>query len=261
MALRPDRPENRTDQLAKRDAAQQDVFLREVDDALRQDQMLTIFQRYGKPIGIGIAAGLLALGGYLYWDHSTKQKIGQQGEELTRAIDRVDAGNAAAADKLLAPVIEQGGGSAVAATLMRAGLAAQGGKTDQAVRLFAEVAEDANAPQPFRDLATIRQVALGFDAMQPAQVIAKLKPLAVPGKPWFGSAGEMLGVAYLKQGRNDLAGPLFAQIARDKDTPDTLKRRARQMAGILGVDAIDDVAKAAAGDAPDSAPLSGPSAQ
>src|SRR6185503_10116413 len=127
--------------------------------------------------------------------------IGQQGEELTRAIDRVDAGNAAAADKLLAPVIEQGGGSAVAATLMRAGLAAQGGKTDQAVRLFAEGAEDADAPQPFRELATIRQVALGFDAMQHAQVIAKLKPLAVPGKPWFGSAGEMLGIAYLKRGR------------------------------------------------------------
>ena len=75
---------------------------------------------------------------------------------------------------------------------------------------------------------------------------SRLKALAVPGNPWFGSAGELVGMAYLKQGKPDLAGPLFASISRDKDTPETLRRRARQLAGLLGVDAIDDVAKAAA---------------
>jgi hypothetical protein len=84
-------------------------------------------------------------------------------------------------------------------------------------------------------------------------VIARLKPLAEPGNPWFGNAGELVGIAYMKQGHNDLAGPLFAAISRDKDAPVSLRRRARQMAGLLGVDAIDDVAKAAAGDAPEAA--------
>ena len=76
-------------------------------------------------------------------------------------------------------------------------------------------------------------------------MVAKLKPLAIPGKPFFGSAGELLGAAYLKQGRNDLAGPLFASLAKDKTVPDTLQRRARQMAGLLGIDAVDDVNEAA----------------
>jgi len=47
-----------------------------------------------------------------------------------------------------------------------------------------------------------------------------------------------------------MAGPLFAAIARDKDTPESLRNRARQMAGLLGVDAIDDAAKAAGGAQP-----------
>ena len=79
--------------------------------------------------------------------------------------------------------------------------------------------------------------------MKPEDVVVRLKPLAVPGNPWFGSAGELLGMAYLKQGHKDLAGPLFATIARDKDTPDSLRARIRQMAGLLGFDAIDDIAK------------------
>jgi hypothetical protein len=51
----------------------------------------------------------------------------------------------------------------------------------------------------------------------------------------------MVAMAYLKQDRKDLAGPLFAKIAKDKNMPDTLRERARQMAGTLGVDSLDDV--------------------
>ncbi|MEO7248023.1 MAG: hypothetical protein ABIW31_06175, partial [Novosphingobium sp.] len=101
------------------------------------------------------------------------------------------------------------------------------------------------APQPFRDLAKIRQTALTFDTMKPDDVVTAMKPLAVPGNPWFGSAGELLGIAYMKQGHNDLAGPIFAAISRDKTVPDTLRLRSRQMAGLLGVDAVDDVKQAA----------------
>ena len=46
-------------------------------------------------------------------------------------------------------------------------------------------------PQPYRDAALIRQTALEFDQLKPQQVIARLQPLAKPGNPWFGSAGEM----------------------------------------------------------------------
>jgi hypothetical protein len=254
LALRPQRPQSRAEQLAQRDAAQQDVFFREVDDALRQDEMVGLFRRYGRPVALVVLVGLLALGGYLYWDGSNKRAAGEAGEMFTMALDKVEAGNFTAADKELAAVIARGGpGTAAAAKILRGGIAARQDKPAEAARLFAEVAADAGAPGPFRDLATIREVAVKFDSMAPQQVIDRLKPLAIPGNPWFGSAGELVGIAYMKQGRNDLAGPLFAAIAKDKDTPDSLKRRTRQLAGLLGVDAIDDdVARAVAGNAPEA---------
>jgi len=246
LALRPSNPVSPEELQAKRQAAQQDVFLREVDDALRQDEMLGAFKTYGRRIGAAVALGLLIFAGVLWWNHYQTSQAGERGEQLTLALDNVDQGKLDPADKQLLG-LSQGSaeGPKAAAQLLRAGIALQQGKRADAIKLYAAVSADTSAPQPFRDLAAIREVAANFDAMPPQQVIDRLKPLAVPGNPWFGSAGELVGMAYLKQNNPALAGPLFAAIARDKDAPQTLRNRVRQLAGLLGVDAIDDTAKAA----------------
>jgi len=236
LALTPKSPDNKDD----KQAAQTNVLLREVDEALRQDELADLWRRHGKTAVAVIVAGLLGLAGYLWWDSHSKDQAGKRGEELVMALDSTGAGNFGAAEKHLGPLVEEGGASGAAAKLTRAGIALEQNRAKDAQALYAQVAQDGDAPQPFRDLATIREVAIGFDAMKPEGVVARLKPLAVPGKPWFGPAGELLGLAYMKQGKNDLAGPLFAQISRDKEAPETLRRRAGQMAGLLGVDPIDD---------------------
>jgi hypothetical protein len=246
LALRPSSPSSPEEKQAKREAAQQDVYLREVDDALRQDELLGAFKSYGRRIGLIVALGLAIFGGVLWWNHYQAAQAGQRGEQLTLALDSVEQSKLDPADKqLLALSQDSAEGPKTVAQLMRAGIALQQGKRADAVKLYAAVSADTSAPQPYRDLAAIREVAANFDAMPPSQVIDRLKPLAVPGNPWFGSAGELVGMAYLKQNNPALAGPLFAAIARDKDAPETLRNRVRQLAGLLGVDAIDDTAKAA----------------
>jgi hypothetical protein len=115
------------------------------------------------------------------------------------------------------------------------------GDTARATTMLFALADDDDAPQAYRDLAPIRGVSANFDAMKPEDAVARLKPLAKPGNPWFGSAGELLAMAYLKQGKRDLAGPLFAAIATDEDAPKSMRSRTRQMAGMLGYDAVVDV--------------------
>ena len=83
----------------------------------------------------------------------------------------------------------------------------------------------------------MRLVSLEFDSIKPEAVIARLEPLAKPGNPWFGSAGELTAMAMLKQGRKAEAGRLFAAIAADTQVPDTIRSRVVQIAGTLGVDA------------------------
>lgn len=248
LALPPsDRP-NSQSKADEQAAAQQDVFLREVDDALREAELKSILSRYGKPIGGAIAAGLVMLAGYLWWDNSTKQAAGERSEQATIALDKLEAGNAAAALADLESLTKDGSdGSKAAAAMTRAAILVQQGKAEDGAKAFAAIAADEAAPKAYRDLATIREVSLRFEAMQPQQVIDRLKPLAVPGNAWFGSAGELVGMAYLKLGKPDQAGPLFAAIGKNTEVPATLRTRMRQVAGQLGYDAgTEDVAAPAA---------------
>ena len=227
--------------------AQGDVFLREVDDALREDQLLAAIRRYGKMAGAAIAAALLALAGYLWWGAHQESLAAAQAENFTAALDNVSLGNLPQASAQLQPLTSASGkGTQAAARLLQADIAAKRGTQGEADRIYRELADDGSAPAPYRDLANIRDVAMRFDTMPPDEVIARLRALAAPGNPWFGSAGELLGLAYVKQGRNDLAAPLFGAIARDKTVPETLKARARQMAAALGHDSVDDITGEAA---------------
>ena len=130
---------------------------------------------------------------------------------------------------------------AALALMVQGNSAAAANDARTAAARFGAVANNANAPQALRDLATIRGVTARYDRLAPADVIGRLKPLAVPGNAWFGPAGELVAMAYLDQGNTAEAGALFAAIAKDKGTSETLRSRTRQMAGLLGVDAIDDV--------------------
>lgn len=242
MALPPATPETAEEKRARAAAAQEDVLLREVDDAVRQDQYAEAAQKYGKPITAAVLLGLAAFGGYLFWESRQGAGYEADSEALVGAMDQVERGNLASGDAALAPLVADGNpGAKAAAEMLKAGIALEQNKPAEAAAIFDRVAADGDAPQLYRDLATIRGVTARYDSMKPADVVAKLKPLAVPGNAWFGPAGELVAMAYLDQGKQAEAGALFAAIAKDDATPETLKSRTRQMAGLLGVDAIDDV--------------------
>ncbi len=240
MASDPNAPSTIASQRA---AAQEDGFLREVDEALREEQFFDTLRRYGLPLALVIGIGLAALGGYLWWDNSAKAAAADQSERMTLALDRLDAGAADAASRDLEALAKDGSaGKRAAAAMTLAAIAQQKGAGADATKRFAAIAADGTMPQPYRDLATLREVTIRFDALKPDEVILRLKPLAVPGKPFFGSAGELVAMAYLAQGKTDLAGALFAQIGKDKTVPDSLRARARQMASGLGYDGGSEIA-------------------
>ncbi len=243
MALTPDSEKTREQQLAERQQREQEVLLREVDEAVRQDELGGIAQRYGKLIAGGVVLALAAFGGYLFWQDRREAQLEERSEKLISAYDQLDAGQMGPASAALTELAAEdpSGAPAISAKLAQAGIALNQNRRDDAVALYRGIADDGDAPQPYRDLANVRLMAAQFDTVDPQQVIDRLKPLATPGNPWFGSAGELVAMAYLKQGKENLAGPLFAAIAKDEEVPQSLRSRTRQLAGLLGYDAVEDV--------------------
>lgn len=216
-----------------------EAFIREVDEALRQEQLTSFWTRWGRWLIVLVVLGIAAFGGWLWWDHQARQKAGERGEQLAVTLDAIEEGDRAAAIKQAdALAAADQPGYRAAAMLLKAAIALEGDDTQAAIAQYKAITADAELAQPYRDLALIRQTALEFDTLQPQQVVDRLKPLAVEGNPWFGSAGEMVAIAYMKMGKPDLAGPMFGAMSKDKGVPESIRTRAVQMAGLLGVDAV-----------------------
>ena len=214
------------------------AFLREVDDELRRDQLLGFWQRWGKLLIGAIVVGLALFAAFLFWQNRRTVAAGQEGEQLTEAYDALGSRQFGAAGRQLAPLAGSGrDGYRAMAVFSQADILLQQKNDRAAAAKFASIAADASLAQPFRDLALIRQTAAEYDRLTPRVVVERLRPLAVPGGAWLGSAGEMLAAAYVREGRRDLAATLFGQIAQGDDVPQSLRQRAVQMAGALGVEA------------------------
>ena len=213
-------------------------FIREVDENLRRSQAEEFFRRWGVWL---IAAALLllaAVGGLIYWRNHQAQVAADQSEKLAAVMADIGAGNTSTVDQRLAEIQNQGSDEyAGLARMTGAAFALQKGNRNKAIEAYRAIAADADQPQAVRDAALLRGTALQFDSLKPEEVISRLEPMAKPESPWFGTAAELTAMAMLKQNRKSEAGRLFAAIAADKDVPASLRARAVQIAGTLGVDA------------------------
>ena len=226
--------------------APNEAFLREVDENLRRDRMESFAKTYGKWVIAAVIVFLAAVGGYLFWQNKQKEKAAAQSEELTSVYNQVGNGGIEGAKKKLEPLAKADNDVVRAlAMLTEAAVALGSNDRNTALAKYRAISADKGIPDAYRNLALIRSTALEFDQIKGSEVVSRLAPLAKPGDPWFGSAGELTAMAYLKDGQKDKAARLFAAIANDKQVPDTVRNRAAQIAGSLGIDVSAAIAKPA----------------
>lgn len=218
-----------------------EAFLREVDEELRKDQALHVWRNYGRWIVGAVVAGLIAFGGWLYWQSHSDGRRGEEGEKLREAVKALNTNKAQDAE---GPLKELAGSSSTgfstAARFAQADVLLAKNDLKGGAALLGAIAGDSGVPQEYRDLALIRQTAAEYDSLKPDQVVARLGGLAVKDSAWFGSAGEMVAIAQMRLGKRAEAGKLFGEIAKTDGVPRAVRQRAVQMASVLGVDAVAD---------------------
>lgn len=217
-----------------------ETFLREVDEEYRRDKVRDFFVDNRIVLIAAVILFLAAAGGWIWWQSYQRERAGREVEELARIYQDLGAGKFDQAQPPLKQ-LEDSSSEAVRTTAIFTGAAIdlQKNNSKAATAKYRSIAQDDGLPEPYREIALIRQTALEFDQLKPEEVIARMKPYAAPGEPWFGSAGEMTALALIKQGKKDEAGKLFAAIGRDKSVPEVIRGRAVQMASSLGIDASD----------------------
>ena len=216
-----------------------EAFIREVDDEVRREQTAKLARRYGVIVVVIVMLALAAFGGTLWWRSHQAAVAGERGDKLTGAMAAISAGKDDDAKKqLAASAASDAKGSAPIARMLQADLLVRERKDGEGAAAFLKLSQDGSVPQPLRDIALVRATNLQFDGLPPQQVVDRMKPLAQTGNPWFGSAGEMTGLAYLKLGQPKQAGAMFAAMTKDKSVPISIRARVAQLAADLGYEAV-----------------------
>lgn len=211
-----------------------DLFIREVNEEIRQDQARAVWRRFG-PIAIA-AAVVVVLGtaGWVAWDYWTTSEANASGDRFSQALTLANEGKNDEAIAALEALEADGYGAYPLLARMRAAtVLADKGDFEGAVREFDAVASDTSIPVSLRDMARLRAGLILVDHGSDADVAARVEPLSADTHALRHSAREALALAAWKAGRTADALKLFDQIAADAVAPRNNRERATLMAELI----------------------------
>jgi hypothetical protein len=209
-----------------------DIF-REIDEELRRDNFLKLWQRYGRYVIAAVVAVLAIAGGIVAWRNHQLAQRQAQSVRYAAALSLLHEGKDGEAAKLFASVAEGGGGYGQLSVFEAADLAAKSGDRKTAIADYDKLAASSDLDPELRQMATLQSVMTGFADTDPQAVIEKLKPMTDPGSPWHATALELTAAARLKSG--DKAGALetYKKLADDLAAPEGVRTRAAEMTAVL----------------------------
>ena len=227
-----------------------DGFIREVDEAVRQDRWLTIGRKYGAYViggALAIVLGTTAGVGWREWQESARVAEAERYAQATVLLRRDQPEEAARAFAELAEESDTGFG--VLARLRAA--AAEGTAGDPGARAaqLNELAANDDVPELYRELSQLLLLQEQIEELGPEQAIERLEPLTAEDSAWRHSALELLAVAQLSAGETLAARETLGVLVADASTPAGIGRRAVELLDALGgpIEEAEDVPDDAAG--------------
>jgi hypothetical protein len=208
-----------------------DIF-REIDEELRRDNLLKLWQRYGRYIIAAVVVALVIAGGIVAWRNHQQTQRQAQSVRYAAALSLLRQGKDAEAAKIFAAVTDEGGGYGTLAIFEAADLAAKS-DTKAAVADYDKIAASSDVDPELRDMAKLLSVMTGFADSDPQATIDRLKPLTDSGNPWRATALDLTAAARLKSGDKAAALDIYKKLADDLAAPEGVRARAAEMAAVL----------------------------
>jgi hypothetical protein len=213
---------------------QRDSLAREIDEELRREQLLKLWDAYGTYV---IAAAFLiiaGIGGYKFYEHRRAQAAEAAGAKLAMAAREATQDKKAESQKTLEDIAKTAPANyGVLARLRLAAAEREAGKTAEAAAAYEAIAKGSGVDSLLADYALLQVAMLKLDSASWTDMQSRLTPLAADGSAWRFSARELLGLAAQKAGKLDEARTEYQKLLSDRGTPPSIAERARIMLAML----------------------------
>lgn len=202
----------------------------EVDDAVRKDELKEWWNRWGTWVvaaAVAVVVGVTALVGWRQYDASRR---GEASAAYSAALMQIAQDKPAALKALEdqaknAPEPYRSLAALVAAQLRE--------PLDAQVEALLAVAPTLPSAE-LSDLANVIAAYKSIDSPKAEEMVAKLEPLAGPGRPFRLSVRELQAMLAVRKGDLKRARDLWSEIAKDPQVPQAAAQRASAMLNLYG---------------------------
>lgn len=208
--------------------AEDDNFIREVNEELRSDRAEAIWKQYGKYIIAAAVAIILGVAGNVFYSDYQVKQAGASGDIFLEGLTQARDGQSEEALASFSELEQSGYGSyPVLAKMRSATVLADQGDTADAIDVFKAVASDGSVPNALRDVARIRAGYLLVDHGSYDDVSAEVELLTNLENPMRHSAREALGLSAFKANDYTRAKDWMELIVNDAQSPRQMSARAQ----------------------------------
>lgn len=215
-----------------------DNFIQELEEDLRRDRYMALWQKYGR---FAVAVALIvviAAAAFVAWRHYQTNERLKDSMAYSAALSLIDAATGAggeAALPALRDIVQSGSDSyGTLARFQEAALLTKSGKPEEAVAIYEAISTNSGVDPLFRDLAVLLQTLVMLDKGDPQQLTARLAPLTETRDPWRYTALELTALLAQRSGDLAKARDIYTTLADDPTAPRQLRGRAAEMLGVLG---------------------------
>lgn len=211
-----------------------DEFIREVDEAVRHDELKRLWDKFGVYVLLGAALIVAGVAGYKGWRYWEARQAAKTGARFVGALILEEEGKSA--DALAAFKDLAASGPAGYRTLSRFQLAemtAKAGKRAEAVKMYDQLAADTSVGEVLRSLARIKAAALLVDTAGLEDMKARIDALTGATNTWRHSARELLGLTAYREGNRAEAERYFTRMLVDPGVPTGMRARAQIMLALV----------------------------
>lgn len=214
-----------------------DAFIREVSEDVKNDQLKEIWKKYGLWIVLGVAAILTIA---VSWETIKAKRIEKSAELTETFAYAVSLQNQGKYDQALAIYerIEKDGHEIYGdvAKLQISNIYFEQGKVVEGVRLLEEIVNNKKVNKDLHEMSAIKLATYKLDVAPKEEVLALLTPIATSQSSWANIAKEMSAMLYIREGDLVQARAMYQSILDSADADEDLRARVKDMLSTLGAE-------------------------